>query len=255
MSTSRETSFDVEDWGGYAACYDALNELTPYQELQRRVAAELGSLDGQRVLDAACGTGNLTRILLWQGRGEIWGVDFSEEMLQRARQKCTGERVHFAWGDLNQPLQFEDGFFDQVVSINTLYALNHPAALLAEFARILKPGGKLILVTPKKGYENGLILKEHCQSQKPDEYWRDAHSSPEREWMLICEAIQEPSLRHQMMAVAEYNRKIGATTPFHFFDIAELSAIYEECGLTILKTGLTYAQQGLLLLAQKGEIT
>lgn len=255
MSISGMISFDLADWGGYAACYDALNELSPYQDLQRTVARELGSVEGQSVLEAACGTGNLTQILQQAGggKGKIWALDFSEDMLERARQKCAGTSTCFIRADLNEPLNFPDEFFDKVVSVNTLYAFQEPATVLSEFARILKKGGTFVLVTPKKDYENGLVLKEHCKSQKPDEYWFHAHSSPEREWKLICEAIQDETVRHQMMAVAQYNREIASTGVFHFFGTADLIEMLGSCGFAIRRTGFVYAEQGILVVAKKRE--
>lgn len=256
MSTSGVGSFDVNDWGGYAVCYDALNELRPYQELQQAVATELGSLTGQRLLDAGCGTGNLIQILLrerWQGM-EIWALDFSEEMLRRAEQKNQAISVHFLRADLNQSLPFPDEFFDKIVSVNTLYAIKSPVEALTEFARVLKREGSLVLVTPKRGYQNGLVLKAHCQSDKPDEYWYDVHRSPEREWELVTEAIEDPTVRSQMMAIAEYNRQIAATASFHFFEQPELLTMIEGCGFTIIKTDFVYAEQGILIGARKGGI-
>jgi len=251
MSISGMISFDLADWGGYAACYDALNELSPYQDLQRTVARELGSVEGQSVLEAACGTGNLTQILQQAGRGKekIWAVDFSEDMLKRARQKCAGTSTCFIRADLNEPLEFPDEFFDKVVSVNTLYALQEPARVLSEFARVLKKGGTFVLVTPKKGYENGLILKEHCKSPKPDEYWFDVHSSPERELKLISEAMQDEELTQRMLAIAAYNREISGTSHFHFFELEALVEMLGSSGLSVRQSKLVYADQNLFVIA------
>lgn len=253
MSTFGVGPFDVNDWGGYAVCYDVLNELGPYRELQQVVATELGSLAGQRLLDAGCGTGNLLQILAqerWEGM-EIWAFDFSEEMLRRAEQKIQAVSVHFLRADLNQSLPFPGEFFDKIVSVNALYAVTNAAELVTGFVRVLKRGGQLVLVTPKRGYQNGLVLKAHCQSEKPDEYWYDVHRSPEREWGLLIEAIEDPRIRGQMMAIAEYNRQIVATATFHFFEPAELLAMVRNCGFTVAKTDLVYAEQGILVVAQK----
>jgi len=250
----KKIGFDTKDWELYATCYDSLNYLTPYQQLQEVVIEELGILNNQSILDAGCGTGNSTQRIIQKypnSKIKIWAIDSSREMLNRARVKCVEFPVNFIQTDINQPLSFPNNFFDKIISVNNLYALNNPKETLREFFRVLKPGGQLILVTPKKGYQNGLILKKHCESKKPDEYWLDAHRSPSREKELIAEAIMDKKIASQMMLVAEYNRKIVTTGTFHFFESVELKELIKICGLKVIKTTSTYADQGILITATK----
>ncbi len=231
MKDEVKDGFEGKDWEEYAKCYDVLNFLVPYRELQEKIAGELGSLSGQKILEVACGTGNLTEILLKRNKRNefaIWAIDFSEEMLKRARQKCPDGRIHFIRADINERLPFSDNLFDKIVSVNTLYATHSPELVLREFFRVLENNGRLILETPKTGYENGLILKEHCGSRKPDKYWLDAHSSRERERQLISEALGVGNLGEQMMTVAECNRLISKNAEFHFFHRDELRALLEK---------------------------
>jgi len=62
--------------------------------------------------------------------------------------------------DLNQSLPYPDGIFDKVVSVNVLYALN-AKHIIAEFYRLLKPNGRLILVNSAPGFKQMEIFKEH----------------------------------------------------------------------------------------------
>lgn len=96
---------------------------------------------GMTAVDAACGTGRLARRLLARGYGVI-GVDSSPEMLEQARDHVPG--ADFRTGDLDA-LPVPDDTADLVV---TGLALTHVADLepvYAEFARVLRPGGDLIV--------------------------------------------------------------------------------------------------------------
>ncbi len=254
MEDKEKISFEKKRWAIYAKCYDALNHLVPYRELQERIVQELGSLSGQKILEAACGTGNLTEMLLKQNKKnefEIWAIDYSEEMLKMARQKCRDERICFSRININKKLPFADNFFNKIVSVNTLYATHSPEFVLREFFRVLKNDGRLILETPKMGYENGLILKEHCGSRKPDEYWLSTHSSTERERQLISEALGIGKLSEQIMTVAECNRLISENAEFHFFHKEELETLLEKAGFGAIKISFVYAKQGILAVTKK----
>jgi len=246
METNGQKNGSRTDWEEYARCYDVLAELTPYRSMMDEVVRQIDIRPEQRVLDAACGTGNLTVRLLpaIDTDAGIIGCDSSMEMIERARKKTRGSSTAtIMFADLNATLPFPDSTFDRVASVNTLYALADPLSSLREFSRVLKVGGKLVLVTPKEGYENGLILKAHCGSTKPDEYWRNAHSSPEREGMLIREATNDPELVRSLVRVAMFNRIICNELAFHFFTAEELRDKLQEAGFMITHLGGTYANQ------------
>lgn len=97
------------------------------------------------VLDAACGTGRHAAHLRECGYEEVIGVDSSEAMLSRARSKLPG--VDFRRGDLTV-LPLEDG---QVVGAVCALALSHLPEIgpaVAELARVLRPGGRLVVSNP-----------------------------------------------------------------------------------------------------------
>lgn len=249
-------SFAVQKWGEYAYSYDALLSLAPYRRMMWEVIQEVTAGDQEIILDASCGTGNFEHILcsvVGKQIKQIVGVDSSHEMLDAARDKNADiNHVTFLSTDLNKKLLFKDNAFTQVVSINTLYAVESPEFTLSEFHRVLTPGGKLHLVTPKHGYENGLIMKEHCKSSHSDEYWLDAHASAEREELLIREAIKDESLVQRMLSVAKYNREIAHNAHFHFYKMNELHSLLLSSGFVINHTSLTYAKQDFFITATKG---
>jgi ubiquinone/menaquinone biosynthesis C-methylase UbiE len=93
------------------------------------------------VLDAACGTGRYAAYLAAR-RHRVVGVDGSPEMLDRARARVPG--AQFVRGDLHR-LPLADGAVDAVVSALALVHVPALAPVLAEFARVLRPGGHLVL--------------------------------------------------------------------------------------------------------------
>ncbi|HEY2939754.1 MAG TPA: ubiquinone/menaquinone biosynthesis methyltransferase, partial [Gaiellaceae bacterium] len=91
------------------------------------------------VLDACCGTGDLALAAVRAG-GRVTGLDFSERMLDRARQKSTA--VEWVRGDA-LALPFEDGTFDAATVGFGVRNLDDLERGLAELRRILRPGGRL----------------------------------------------------------------------------------------------------------------
>jgi len=247
----------VIDWDAYAQDYDALNTLIPYKEMQRAVLDEIRTHEGGRILDAGCGTGNLIQLLSERFSENncrdfyIFGLDQSQAMLNRASIKVPVEHVCLIQTDLNSDLPFLPETLEVIVSINTLYALDDPSKVLTRFYEVLSPGGQLILVTPKAGYENGLVLKAHCKSPKPDEHWKDAHSSSEREEILIKEAIRDPLVQEQMLRVAKWNRYIHKERKFHFYHLAALETLLTTIGFHVIARRSIYADQNIFLVARK----
>lgn len=95
---------------------------------------------GERVLDAACGPGIVVAGLAGRGARAI-GVDLTAEMLNEARRGGQGDYVR---GDATR-LPIRDGAVDVVVSRNALHHLQDPAVAIAEMARIVRPGGRVII--------------------------------------------------------------------------------------------------------------
>jgi SAM-dependent methyltransferase len=102
---------------------------------------------GDRVLDLGCGTGELTRALA-QGGVRATGADISSEMLRRATQEPGS---HADWVQLEpgwHALPFGSGSFDAVVAASVLEYVTAPAAVLAECARVARPGGVVLYTVP-----------------------------------------------------------------------------------------------------------
>jgi demethylmenaquinone methyltransferase/2-methoxy-6-polyprenyl-1,4-benzoquinol methylase len=127
-----------------APVYDAMNRvMTMGLDLRwRRLAAEIAVREGDRVLDGACGTGDLALADMRAGASHVVGLDFSERMLERARKKAPLEWVR---GDL-LALPFEDASFDAAtVGFGVRNVADLPLAL-GELRRVLRPGGRLAIL-------------------------------------------------------------------------------------------------------------
>jgi SAM-dependent methyltransferase len=107
-----------------------------------------------RVADLGCGTGTLTLLLAADGYA-VDGVDFSPEMIRRAREKLAGGQVTFTEADVDHP-PLEPGAYDVVLCRHVLWAMPDPAATLRRWLGLLAPAGCLVLVEGRWGNGAGL---------------------------------------------------------------------------------------------------
>ena len=111
-----------------------------------RVLEVLGLPVGARVLDAACGQGRHAHLFAEAGL-DVDAVDYSEDLLSRARARGTGPELRYTHGDMRSlPLDWTERF-DAVVNLSTSFGFfRDPAddvAAIGEFARVLKPNAVL----------------------------------------------------------------------------------------------------------------
>jgi demethylmenaquinone methyltransferase/2-methoxy-6-polyprenyl-1,4-benzoquinol methylase len=132
-----------------APVYDVMNRvMTAGLDMRwRRLAAESVVRTGDRVLDAACGTGDLAIADLKAGAAQVTGLDFSENMLARARKKTRRRTDVLEWvqGDM-LALPFADETFD---AATVGFGVRNVADLelgLRELRRVLRPGGRLAIL-------------------------------------------------------------------------------------------------------------
>jgi demethylmenaquinone methyltransferase / 2-methoxy-6-polyprenyl-1,4-benzoquinol methylase len=124
-----------------APVYDAMNRVMTagLDRRWRRIAAEAVVRPGDRVLDAACGTGDLALAGARAG-GKVIGLDFSPAMLARARRK--GPQLEWVRGDA-LALPFEAASFDAATIGFGVRNLDDLEAGLRELRRVLRAGGRL----------------------------------------------------------------------------------------------------------------
>ncbi|WP_028923079.1 class I SAM-dependent methyltransferase [Pseudonocardia acaciae] len=129
----------VEGYRIWSRTYDGPNGAFAFDEPV--VKEILDALPVGAVLDAACGTGRFTSALAARGH-RVVGVDSSPEMLARARDRVPG--AEFRLGDLTR-LPVADGEVDLVVCALALTHVRELEPVIAEFARVLRPGGHLVI--------------------------------------------------------------------------------------------------------------
>jgi len=135
----RAATFD-EDFGHSIRTTD---ERRAWDRILDLVLHGRGALDA---LDVGSGTGFLAFELTTCGH-RVTGVDFAPAMIAQARQKADalGASVRFEEADAEQ-LPFPPTSFDLVISRHVLWTLPHPEAAIDEWIRVLRPGGRLVVV-------------------------------------------------------------------------------------------------------------
>jgi demethylmenaquinone methyltransferase/2-methoxy-6-polyprenyl-1,4-benzoquinol methylase len=129
--------------------YDLNNRLHSMWRDQawRRAAARMAQPQpGEDALDAACGTGDLTAMLAREkAGGRVAGADFCPEMLDLARKKFPRLPIEWVLADAHS-LPFPEASFDVITIAFGLRNLADPRGALAGFARLLRPGGRLVVL-------------------------------------------------------------------------------------------------------------
>ncbi|HUG35141.1 MAG TPA: class I SAM-dependent methyltransferase, partial [Anaerolineales bacterium] len=107
---------------------------------------------GMNILDIGCGAGKLSFLFddYTKGGAKITGGDFSEELLDKAREKNTqrGSNIEFVFLDFNKPFNFTDNTFDLCTSAFAIYYASDLNFTFGEAHRVLKPGGRLFVSGP-----------------------------------------------------------------------------------------------------------
>lgn len=141
-----------EMFAAIAKSYDLNNRVHSLwqDQLWRRFAVKQAQVSpGDRALDVACGTGDLTEALAKTETGEVIGLDYTAEMLDLAKVKKERRpesgKMSYIQGDA-QALPFEDASFDVLTIAFGIRNVQEPKKAIAEFARVLKPGGRLVIL-------------------------------------------------------------------------------------------------------------
>jgi ubiquinone/menaquinone biosynthesis C-methylase UbiE len=113
-----------------------------------------------RIADLGCGTGSLAVLLAEDGH-DVHGIDLSDRMVARARDKAAaaGVDVTFTPGDAADP-ELPPSSCDVVLARHVLWALPDPAAALARWVGLLRPEGRLVLVEGRWSTGAGLTAQQ-----------------------------------------------------------------------------------------------
>ncbi len=135
-----------------ASRYDVMNDLMSAGLHRLWKAFTIGRAavrPGMKVLDIAGGTGDLARAFAKQAgaQGEVWLTDINESMLRVGRDRLIDDGVVLPCAVCDgESLPFADNYFDRVTVAFGLRNMTHKDRALAEMTRVLKPGGKLLVL-------------------------------------------------------------------------------------------------------------
>ncbi len=211
-------------------------------------AARIEMRPGSRVLDVACGTGNVTIPLARRGAA-VTGVDIAPNLLVQARERAAAEGLAIAFdeGDAEQ-LPYADATFDVVTTMFGAMFAPRPALVASEMARVLRPGGLLAMGNWTPAGFTGRMFKvgaHHAPAPgglAPPVLWGDEATARERlgkEFVEIRTEIVPLEFDLQMppAAVVEFFRRYFGPSQMAFERLdeggrarlrAELEALWAE---------------------------
>jgi SAM-dependent methyltransferase len=166
--------------------------------------------DARRVLDAGCAFGFLTRRLA-RRYPEVSGIDLDAGYVARTRRAVPGADIRI--GPVSR-LPWPDGHFDAAVCLDVLEHCPDPAAATAELARVLRPGGTLVVSVPHAGLLGGLDslnlyarLRPGAEPPTDDPSWalqpHHRHFAVDELARLLGPAFEVDAVRRSGAGVAE----------------------------------------------------
>ncbi|HLG25126.1 MAG TPA: methyltransferase domain-containing protein [Candidatus Nanoarchaeia archaeon] len=220
-------SYWQEFWDSFAkGSYDNVRLLPGNREMLGKINSCIKP--GSYVLDAGCGSGNLSILLAKEKK--VAAVDFSDEMLRLARKKGGGfQNLRFEKQDVTN-LLFDDGTFDAVASVNVIFNLDNYDAAISEFYRVLRPGGTVIISSPLKGVE----MNEELMQK------------------VISDCENSGADMGQVFSLLEHNKALFSKGGMKFLpDESSMKLLLEKHGFQVQSTERVYYGCNLLVVGKK----
>ncbi len=186
-----------EGYDRWAASYE--DNMNPVQALEADALARLlTDLRDRVVLDLGCGKGRVARLALEQGARETVGVDVSEAMLKAAAASLPAASVRWVRAD-GRTLPFKAASFDVVICALMMGHVDDLEAALSEIARVLRPGGLLLLsdfhpYATLRGWQRAFTDAESGRSFAIENHPHlfDAYLRCFNRLHLVLETLEEP---------------------------------------------------------------
>jgi len=132
-----------KSYNTWAEQYDTNENKT--RDLDRKATIEtLSKYEFKNVLELGCGTGKNTEWLITKAKFII-GLDFSQEMLNKARNKITSDKIRFQQADLKKPWNIENNFADLITCSLTLEHIKDLDFIFNQAYEKIKSGGKFFI--------------------------------------------------------------------------------------------------------------
>ena len=152
VAESEKARHVAEVFHSVAQRYDLMNDLMSagvHRAWKAFAVRQAGVRPGMRVLDVAGGTADLARVFARRAgpTGDVWLTDINASMLTVGRDRMIDEGLPGSTAQCDaEHLPFPDGYFDRVMVAFGLRNMTHKDAALAEMTRVLRTGGKLLVL-------------------------------------------------------------------------------------------------------------
>jgi len=133
-----------------------------YDKPAPRTIKALQMVEGNKILDLGCGTGDVTYAIAKKTppNGKVIGIDFLEDSIRMAKKMFVSPNLEFRHGNLEE-LKFQPASFDCIVLFEVIEHVDNPMLLAKKIHKLLKPGGYFVVSTP-----NGSSLDAFFQNFK-----------------------------------------------------------------------------------------
>ena len=167
-----EGARSAAEYDAMASKYAGKNERGPFNAGYERPATFelLGDVRGRRVLEAGCGAGPLTQLMIEAG-AEVTAFDVSPGMVALATERLEG-RARLLVADVSAPLDFaSDESVDLVVGSLVMHYVERWEPVLQEFRRVLRPGGAVVLSTHHPTMDWELTPEDYFACRQVTDRW------------------------------------------------------------------------------------
>lgn len=213
----------------FAAAYAEHAEHSPYNAYYDRpaVLSLAGDVKDQTVLDAGCGPGLYASELVKRG-ARVIGFDQSRAMVALARQR-VGPRAELRVHDLNAPLDWlNDGAVDLVIAALTINYVDDRVRALAEFRRVLKPSGAVIVSTTHPTSDWLRLGGSYFAVEPVEESLRPGHDWPVRAWRrpltVVCDEFRHAGFLIEQLVEPRPVKEMSERYPADFAELERAPA-------------------------------